>query len=131
MDNMTGTAFDGDEIAAGRITGMLGLTRRAGRLNYGFDAVLEDIAKGKSKAVMLSSDASERTSKKITEACSRFNIKLAVLPVSKSRLGKAIGRIDTAVVSISDKKFAEKIMELVNTSGRQNADNQKAPDGQP
>lgn len=125
MDNMTGAAFDSDEKIAGRITGMLGLARRAGRLNFGFDAVLDDIAKGKSKTVLLSCDASERTSKKITEACGRFNIKLAVLPVSKMQVGKAIGRIDTAVVSISDKKFAEKIIEITNTG------NKKVPDERP
>jgi Ribosomal protein HS6-type (S12/L30/L7a) len=100
------------EKAAGRIFGMIGLARRAGRLTFGFDAVLEDIAAGRAKAVLVSYDASERTVRKMKEACARRQTRLAVLPLSKSECGGAAGRPDTAVLAVSDGAFAGKLLEL-------------------
>lgn len=103
----------GEELnTASRIMGMLGLTRRAGKVIYGFDAVLKEIAVGKVKAVFLSSDASPRTSEKIQGACQDSRIKLAILPITKEQLGRCIGRDDTAVAAIGDKSFADRILEL-------------------
>jgi ribosomal protein L7Ae-like RNA K-turn-binding protein len=106
----------GEEINTdSRIMGMLGFARRAGKVNFGFDSVLKEIAIGKVKAVLLSADASPRTSAKIKEACEECRIKLAILTISKEQLGHSIGREDTAVVAISDRSFAKRILELANS----------------
>lgn len=112
------------EKAVGRLTGMIGMARRAGRLNWGFEAVLEEIASRKAKAVLLSNDASPRTSGKIKDACIRCRVRLAVVPVSKALLGRSIGRDDIAVISIGEKKFADRILELASASERSDPDGQ-------
>ena len=105
------------------------MARRAGRLNFGFDAVLDDIAARKSKAVLLSNDASPRTAGKIKEACVRYRVRLAVVPVSKALLGRAIGRDDIAVIAISEKKFANRILELASASEQSAQDGHTDSDG--
>jgi ribosomal protein L7Ae-like RNA K-turn-binding protein len=114
MDNKP---LGGDPKLAAKLMGMIGLARRAGKLSFGFDAVLEDIEAHKTKAVLLSSDASPRTAGKIKEECGRSRVRFADLPVSKALLGRAIGRDDVAVVAIKDKSFAGKILELASEVG--------------
>lgn len=106
--------MDNEERAA-RLSGMMGLARRAGKLTFGFDAVLEDIAAGKAKAAFLSSDASARTAGGVKEKCAARGVRLAALPLSKTALGRAIGRDDVAVVAITDRSFADRLIELAKT----------------
>lgn len=130
MDN---TQIVSDKKTAARLTGMIGLARRAGRLTYGFDAVAQDISAGKAKAALLSEDASQRTAKKIKDIGSRFNVRVVVLPVSKISLGNAIGRDDTAVIAITERAFADKILELAD-AGNQSAEKsflKECSDGRP
>ena len=125
MDKMP---VNGGEKTAGRLTGMIGIARRAGRLTFGYDAVVKDIEAGKAKAVLLSNDASPRTAEKINEACERCRARLTVLPVSKAMLGRSIGRDDVAVVSIGDKSIADKILEIAS-AGKQSAQNGQIDSG--
>ena len=48
-----------------RILSLLGLCRRAGKLTPGNDAVIDDVAKGISKLVIVTSNISKNTEKKI------------------------------------------------------------------
>ncbi|HJD23016.1 MAG TPA: 50S ribosomal protein L7ae, partial [Firmicutes bacterium] len=50
---------------AGRIAGLLGMARRAGKLTAGFDAVAALIGRGKAAAVMTAADLSEKTNKEL------------------------------------------------------------------
>lgn len=95
-----------------KISGMLGLARRAGKITFGYDAVFKDITAGKAKTVFLSSDAAERTAEKIKKACADFEIPAVVLPLEKKALGWAIGKDETAVLAVLDKSFSSKLKEL-------------------
>jgi ribosomal protein L7Ae-like RNA K-turn-binding protein len=95
-----------------KLLGMLGLARRAGRLTYGFDAVLKDIAGGKAEVVMLTADAAPRTVKNIEEACKSFGTDVFLVPCDKLALGHAIGRGETAVAAVTDKAFSLKVKEI-------------------
>jgi ribosomal protein L7Ae-like RNA K-turn-binding protein len=103
------------EKAAARLFGMIGLARRAGRITFGFDAVLEDIAAGRAKAVLVTHDASDRTARKMKEACARRHLTIVTMPLSKAECGNAAGRVDTAVIAVSDASFADKMVGLVGT----------------
>ena len=52
-------------MANEKLSGFLGLARKAGKLVFGFDMTVESIQKGTAKAVLLSSDCSERTARNI------------------------------------------------------------------
>ena len=95
-----------------KLLGLLGLARRAGKVTYGFDAVLKDVAAGKAEMVILTSDAAPRTAKNIEETCGRFDTRVFVVPCDKMALGHAIGRGDTAVAAVTDKAFSARVSEI-------------------
>ena len=61
------------------IMGFLGLSRRAGKLSCGHDAVIESIVKDKAELIILSSDASERLKNEIKHAASYGNRNIPVI----------------------------------------------------
>ncbi len=92
------------------IMGFLGLSRRAGKLSCGHDAVIESIVKDKAELIILSSDASERLKNEIKHAASYGNRNI---PVIESQLlmqdfYQGIGK-KSAVLSVTDKSFKEKL----------------------
>lgn len=101
-----------------KILSLLGLCRRAGKLTPGADAVLTKVQKGKSKLVIVAGDISKNTQTKLSLACDRANVKLIKLSRSKQQLGKAIGKL-CAVVSVSDKGFAQRLDELIEDENRE------------
>lgn len=100
-----------------KILGLIGIARRAGKITFGFDAVMQDVFKGRAKGVFLSSDASERTATKVHDACDEYKTRLTGLEVTKSQLGAAIGRSDTAVIAVLDKSLADRIAEIAGQNG--------------
>jgi ribosomal protein L7Ae-like RNA K-turn-binding protein len=56
-------------MAEDKLLGAIGLCRRAGALRAGFDAVCEAAGQGEAALVLLADDASERTRRKVREAC--------------------------------------------------------------
>ena len=67
-------------MANERLSGFLGLARKAGKLVFGFDMTVESIQKGTAKAVLLSSDCAERTArniKRIAEEKGHFPVKIS------------------------------------------------------
>ena len=66
-------------MANEKLSGFLGLARKAGKLVFGFDMTAESIQKGTAKAVLLSSDCAERTArniKRIAEEKRTFSAKI-------------------------------------------------------
>lgn len=99
-----------------KIVGMLGFARRAGKVTFGFDACVKDMRDNKAKAVFISNDASDRTFTKMSEECKRLNVRSAVFPFDKEILGRAIGRDGVAVAAVTDKSFADRLLELARLS---------------
>ncbi len=92
------------------IMGFLGLSRRAGKLLCGHDAVIESIVKDKAELIILSSDASERLKNEIKHAASYGDRNI---PVIESQLlmqdfYQGVGK-KSAVFSVTDKSFKEKL----------------------
>lgn len=97
---------------ADKLQGLLGFARRAGKLTFGADAVLKDVAFGKAQVVLLSTDASPRTEKAVRRACEETRTPCLRTGLDKERLGACIGRGDTAVTAVTDSSFAKRMMEL-------------------
>ncbi|ADU28276.1 L7Ae/L30e/S12e/Gadd45 family ribosomal protein [Ethanoligenens harbinense] len=101
---------------ANKLQGLLGFARRAGKLTFGTDAVLKDVAFGRALAVLLSTDASARTEKSVRRACEETKTPCLQTGLDKQRLGACIGRGDTAVAAITDASFAKRVIELCETA---------------
>ncbi len=95
------------------IMGFLGLSRRAGKLSCGHDAVIESIVKDKAELIILSSDASERLKNEIRHAATYGDRNIPVIETEllMQDFYQGIGK-KSAVFSVTDKSFKEKLETL-------------------
>ncbi len=92
---------------------LLGLSNRASQLTSGEELVLKEIRSGRAKLVILSSDASKNTTKKISDKCLFYNVPLKKVK-DRFILGQAIGKEARVVVAILENGFAKKLVELLD-----------------
>ena len=98
---------------------LLGLARRAGKLEIGFDVVKECMLEGKAYLVVCAEDISPKTFKEINFFAAKSpNHDLAIIKLNFDRdaLSKAIGK-SAACVAVKDDGFAKKIQQLHNSGG--------------
>ena len=98
---------------------MIGLARRAGKIAFGANLVVSAIRSlRKPSLVLMASDASDNTKKKITDGCSYHGVKLVNTEYSGDVLAKTIGKTsDVMVVAIMDESFAKSIISKINDPG--------------
>ena len=98
---------------AGRIAGLLGMARRAGRLTTGFDAVAALTAGGTAAVVLVAADLSEKTEKELRFAARNHPSPLLRLSLTKEELGRALGlKKPVGVLALEDRGFAASLMKL-------------------
>ncbi|MBQ9165334.1 MAG: ribosomal L7Ae/L30e/S12e/Gadd45 family protein [Oscillospiraceae bacterium] len=94
--------------------GFLGLTKRAGKLAAGEDAILAALAEGKVRLLLLASDAGEKTVRR-AEFKSQGKLPIIYLESDKTALGEALGWGKCAVAAVTDidmaLAFARKMAE--------------------
>ena len=106
-------------MANEKLSGFLGLARKAGKLVFGFDMTVESIQKGTAKAVLLSSDCAERTARNIKRIAEENEAEVLILPLTMDEIGYAVAK-RVGVLSVCDSGFSKKIKELLE-SGMQKA----------
>ena len=93
-----------------KLTGLLGICRRAGHLVVGFDAVKELIFTGKAKCVLTAADLSEKTAKELRFQLGERRIPMYALDTDKNALATALGfQKPIGVVATDDSGFAAAI----------------------
>lgn len=92
---------------------LLGLAYRARKVITGEELVIREVRSGKAKLVLLSSDASSNTEKKITDKCNYYNVPLVKVD-NREQLGNAIGKEARVVIAILDEGFSKKLRTLVH-----------------
>jgi len=88
-----------------KASGMIGLARRAGKLIWGEDTVLEAIRSGKAQLVLIAGDASDNTKKLFNDKCSYYRVKVFEYGTKAD-----FGHASMAVV---DKNFSDAIINLL------------------
>ncbi len=89
-----------------KLLGFLGLGKRAGSLVTGEEAVSGAVRSGEAKLIMLAQDAGAsavKTANRLAESC---RVSLVTLPYSKDALGDMLARRVSALMCVTDKKFA-------------------------
>ncbi|MBR6792759.1 MAG: ribosomal L7Ae/L30e/S12e/Gadd45 family protein [Clostridia bacterium] len=94
-----------------KILSTLGLARRAGRLNYGFDMVMAGLSK--TYLVLLAEDAAPRTCRNIEAAAAERKIPVRKLPVTKDQLGVSIGTKPVGIIGVADRGFARSLAQSI------------------
>ena len=93
-----------------KVLNLLGLCRRAGRLEAGFDVCREAARDGKAALLLAASDVSEKTFKNLRYEAQRAGIGAVRLRAGMEELGRAC-HIKAGVVAVNDTGFAGAILK--------------------
>lgn len=94
-----------------KLTGILSICRKAGKIEFGFAPMKEALPTGKVKGVITTSDISPKTFKEVQFFCQKYNVPVCPVPLDMAVLGGATGR-KAAVAAILDAGFYDRISML-------------------
>ena len=96
-----------------RLLSFLGICRRAGKLVIGNDPVRESIETDKAFLVIMASDISHNTLKKISTVIEESGVPCYTAKRTKDEISFSLGKT-CAILSVTDKGFADKFIELLS-----------------
>lgn len=94
-----------------KLLSLLGLSRRAGKLIYGYDAAVEAIKNKKAVCALYASDISPKTEKNLIFEAEKAGIEVIKLKVTIEEAGDAIGK-KAGVFALCDSGFQKALSEL-------------------
>jgi len=95
---------------------LLGLAYRAGKVTWGYKAVMADLNKRRVYLLLLAADSSPRLRAKFLATCWEYGGQATIYGY-KVALGTALGKPPCAVVGITDKNLAQIIRQKVQEVG--------------
>ncbi|MBM7636492.1 YlxQ-related RNA-binding protein [Streptococcus saliviloxodontae] len=95
-----------------KLSNLLGLAQRAGRVISGEDLVVKAIQSNQVQLVFLANDAGPNLTKKITDKSNYYNIEVSTV-FNTLELSSAIGKA-RKVVAIADAGFSKKMRTLMD-----------------
>lgn len=99
-----------------KFCGMLGLARRAGEITLGHDAAIAALQNRTAYLCLLASDASERLCAEFERATQRTGhtgVPLYKTDLTMNEIGQNLGAKKTAVLTVDDRGFADRMIELI------------------
>ncbi len=97
-----------------KLTGTLGICRRAGHLTVGFDAVKGLLIQHRAQLIMTAADLSEKTDKELRFVMNEHTAPLCSLPLDKAALAAALGlQKPVGVIATDDSGFAKAIAKHI------------------
>ena len=99
-----------------KLLSLVGFAKKAGKLAVGCELTLSAVRSGRRapKLILLSSDCSENTKKRIQNTCTYYNVPYAFIDATGDALGKIAGKeTSVAVVGILDPGFAEAVKKYL------------------
>lgn len=90
---------------------MLGLARRAGKLAFGYDAVLDLVRGHQATLLVLACDLSERSRSRFLEQVGARDVTCLYPPFTMEQIQLAIGR-RTGILALTDSGFAKQLSAL-------------------
>lgn len=96
---------------ADKLLSLLGLARRAGKIEPGFDAAVSAARSGKAGLLIAAGDISEKTVKNLRYEGDRAGVPTLRVKVRMEELGRACG-MRAGVLAVTDKGFSKAIQGL-------------------
>lgn len=90
---------------------MLGLAKKAGRLEIGEEPVGAVARAKKAKLLLLAEDAAPNTARRAAHFGEAGNVLFLTVPFTKAELGMAVGRTSCAMLAFTDPGFAASFVE--------------------
>ena len=94
-----------------KLTGILSICRKAGKLILGFDPTKEALEKKKVCCVLTAADISPKTNKEVCYFCEKYSVPVSAMPLTKDDMERLVGR-KTAVAAVTDSGFSNRIRQL-------------------
>ena len=93
-----------------KVLGALGLARKAGKCAIGTDIIVDAMRKGSGKLLVIASDASDATIKKLTDTSSFHHVPRLTLDATKAVLAARLGKkSELSAALVTDDGFAKMI----------------------
>lgn len=96
-----------------RLSGLLGLATRAGKIVFGTEACISSIEKNKVKLLIIAEDAADRTKSNFKNICKKRGIPIKE-KMKIEELSKAIGKQNKAVIGITDVNFSNEMLKIIS-----------------
>jgi ribosomal protein L7Ae-like RNA K-turn-binding protein len=94
-----------------KLTGILSICRKAGKLALGFDPMKEAMEKHKVSGVLTASDISPKTYKEVCYFCEKNHVPVCPVPMTMLEIGSTVGR-KAAVLAVLDTGFFDRMTKL-------------------
>ena len=91
---------------------LLGMARRAGKLEAGFERCASAVKSGKAKLIIVCADISDKTKKEMNFLGTKHNVPLAQTTFTLSQLSAAIG-FKAGICVVCEQGFANRLTELL------------------
>ncbi len=103
---------------ADKILSLLGLARRAGKLEAGFDAAAAAARGKQARLLAAAADVSEKTFKNLCYEAQRAGIPAVRLMATMDAAGRACG-IKAGVLAVTDQGFAKALLDAMEQRSRE------------
>ena len=103
-------------MAEKKVTDLLSMAQRAGKVASGAFAAGQAIASGKAALVLVARDASEETKRDFMIQTQRHHLKMCVC-LTKEELGHCLGRGTRTVAVLLDRGFSKALEERIQGAG--------------
>lgn len=90
-----------------KVLGMLGLAKKAGRLEVGEEPVGGAARAREARLILVARDAADNTIRRVRHFADAGQCLWVKVPATKDELGRAVGRTSCAMVAVTDIGFAE------------------------
>lgn len=108
--NDNGCVYTLREGTEQKLLGLLGFAARARKLVCGTDLCRDEVRRGKLPLVLVASDASANTKKRIADACKYYGADMCTIPTTAGELSQRIGKVGSiAVIGVTDMNFVNGI----------------------
>ena len=102
-----------------QILSMIGLAKKAGRVEIGEEPVGAAARARKARIILLASDAAPASARRAASFAQTGSCLLLTVPAHKDALGRALGRASVAMAAVTDIGFADAIVrKLAALDGR-------------
>jgi|UPI00082D909B ribosomal protein L7Ae-like RNA K-turn-binding protein len=101
-----------------KLLSMLGLARRAGKLESGFDAAVIAAREGKAALLLAARDISEKTFQNLRYEAEKAGIPVVRIPADIEETSRACGR-KAGVHALTDRGFAKAVLSMVEDGKRE------------
>ena len=101
-----------------KLLSMLGLARRAGKLESGFDAAVIAAREGKAALLLAARDISEKTFQNLRYEAEKAGIPVVRRPADIEETSRACGR-KAGVHALTDRGFAKAVLSMVEDGKRE------------